>query len=270
MLSGNSSWAHSLELAYLLFPLSVAVLPNLLAIETTTDTCSVAVYCGGHVEIERTMRRPKVHAEHLVPMIQEVLTYKSLTVEALDGITVSGGPGSYTGLRIGVSTAKGLAFAHKVKLISIPSLSAMAYSSMPFMPDGSSVIVSRNSRKGEVYLACFHKNNPASWDQTVEPAAISLDAIENTLPQPLWHENTLWLAGGGSHLIRDYIPDSSTAEITILPATSVSPSATSVARLGAIAFEKGSFVDVHSYEPLYLKDFIPKLRTKSVFDRLPF
>ena len=245
-------------------------MPNLLAIETTTDTCSVAVYCKEHVQIERTIRKPRVHAERLVPMIQEVLEYTGLKVGDLDGIAVSSGPGSYTGLRIGVSTAKGLAYAGNIKIISVPSLAAMAHSCKSFVQEGDVVIISRNSRKGEVYLACFEKVQPTAFSPIKEPAALSLDTIGSELPHEVENRDQLWLAGEGSESVYEQLPAAIKSKAEILPPTSVSPSASSVAQLGAISFENGSFVDVASYEPIYLKDFIPKLSKTSVFDRLPF
>lgn len=228
------------------------------------------MYCGSHVQIERTIRKPRVHAEQLVPMIQEVLAYTDLKVDNLDGIAVSSGPGSYTGLRIGVSTAKGLAYANDVNLISVPSLDAMAHSCRSFVPDGGVVIISRNSRKGEVYLAGFEKTAAAAFSSMMEPAALTLQEAATQLPPKVNDSNQIWLAGEGSASIYQHLPEAIASRVEILPPTSVSPSASSVAQLGAISFAKGSFVDVPSYEPIYLKDFIPKLSKKSVFDRLPF
>ena len=216
------------------------------------------------------MRQPKVHAEHLVPMIQEVLGYTAVDVKALDGIAVSSGPGSYTGLRIGVSTAKGLAFAHNLKLVSVPSLSAIAYASLPFIPEQGVLLVSRNSRRGEVYMACFEKTGTRTFNVLSEPSAVLLENIEAELPEHVLSSDALWMAGEGSPKIVDLLSQAVIDRMEVLPSTSVSPSAGSVAYLGAISYKEGSFVDVSTYEPVYLKDFIPKLRATSVFDRLPF
>ena len=245
-------------------------MPSLLAIETTTDTCSVAVYIDGHVEAEQTRRQPRVHAEHLVPMIREVLAYTNKGIKELDGIAVSSGPGSYTGLRIGVSTAKGLAFAHQIKLISVASLSAIAHGSLPFVREGLPIIASRNSRKGEVYMAIFSKTGKKSCEIISEPNAITLSDLASHLPEAVLSSNHVWLVGEGSMLVKEFLPQHIASKAEMLPDTSVAPSAGSIAYLGAILFEKGTFEDVETFEPVYLKDFIPKLRKKSVFDRLPF
>ncbi|MBX2819886.1 MAG: tRNA (adenosine(37)-N6)-threonylcarbamoyltransferase complex dimerization subunit type 1 TsaB [Rhodothermaceae bacterium] len=245
-------------------------MPSLLAIETTTDTCSVAVYIDKHVHIEKTLRRPKVHAEHLVPMIQDVLAYSEIQPQDLDGIAVSEGPGSYTGLRIGVSTAKGLAFAHDLKLISVPSLSAMAFISLPFVPDDSNIVIARNSRRGEVYLAAFKKTSDRTFDVLLEPSALLIENIEAELPEEVVSSDAVWVAGEGRSRMMEKLSQALKDRIIVLAGTQVSPSAGSVAYLGANYFHSGSFVDVSAYEPVYLKDFIPKLRTTSVFDRLPF
>lgn len=244
--------------------------PRILAIETTTNTCSVAVYMDGRVQIEHSLRKPRAHAEQLVPMIQRVLTYAQLPVQSLDAIAVSGGPGSYTGLRIGVSTAKGLAFAYAIKMVSVPSLSAMAYSSLPFVGEKESILVSRNSRKGELYVASFEKTGTHTFIEHSPPDAVLLADLESKLPDTVLNSSKLWLSGEGSLLAKDHLSERITEQCQVLPASSVSPSAGSIAHLGAISFAEGSFVDVSKYEPVYLKDFIPKLRKTSVFDRLPF
>ena len=229
---------------------------SLLAIETTTDTCSVAVYIDTHVHIEKTLRKPKVHAEHLVPMIQDVLSYSEIQPHELDGIAVSEGPGSYTGLRIGVSTAKGLAFAHNLKLISVPSLSAMAFTSLPYIPNDAHIVVARNSRRGEVYLAAFKKTSARVFDVLLEPSALLVEDIEAELPQDILSSDALWAAGGGHSRMMEKLSQSLKDRMNVLPETQVSPSAGSVAYLGANFFHSGSFVDVSAYEPVYLKDFI--------------
>ena len=203
-------------------------------------------------------------------MIQDVLSYTEMQPHELDGIAVSEGPGSYTGLRIGVSTAKGLAFAHGLQLISVPSLSAMAYASLPYVPNDAYIIIARNSRRGEVYLAAFKKTGDHAFDVLLKPSALLIEDIEVELPERLVSSDAVWVAGEGRSRMMEKLSQPLIERINVLQSTQVSPSAGSIASLGANYFHSGSFVDVSSYEPVYLKDFIPKLRTTSVFDRLPF
>src|SRR5690554_576977 len=99
---------------------------NLLAIETATNVCSVAVAQSGRLRAEISLSRPRAHAEHLVPMIQDALRYADVRADQLQVVAVSSGPGSYTGLRIGVSTAKGLAEAVEAALVGVPTLMGLA------------------------------------------------------------------------------------------------------------------------------------------------
>ncbi|NIQ76072.1 MAG: tRNA (adenosine(37)-N6)-threonylcarbamoyltransferase complex dimerization subunit type 1 TsaB, partial [Phycisphaerae bacterium] len=101
---------------------------RLLAIETATDICSVALYNEGQMLAENTLTMPRLHAEALPSLIEHLFLYDGQTVDSLDVIAVSIGPGSFTGLRIGLSTAKGLMYQHETSLLAIPTLAASAWS----------------------------------------------------------------------------------------------------------------------------------------------
>jgi tRNA threonylcarbamoyladenosine biosynthesis protein TsaB len=99
----------------------------ILAIETATDVCGVALIDREKIVGHRSVAEKNVHSERLLPMVEEVLRVASLTVKDLDAVAVSIGPGSFTGLRIGLSTAKGLAIALRVPIIAVSTLDALAY-----------------------------------------------------------------------------------------------------------------------------------------------
>ena len=101
---------------------------RLLAIETATDICSVALYDGPGLLSEGTIYLPKMHAELLIVLIQQQLRNTETDPGSLDAVAVSIGPGSFTGLRIGVSTAKGLIYQHNTDLLAVPTLAASAWS----------------------------------------------------------------------------------------------------------------------------------------------
>ena len=245
-------------------------MPSLLAIETTTDICSVAVYVEDYVVIETSTSKPRAHAEKLIPLTQQVLAYAEMHVSALNGIVVSGGPGSYTGLRIGVSTAKGLAFAHNLELIAIPSMDAMAYACSAFIPIDSHVLITRNARKDELYLALYKKTAPQNFELLVSPRAVLHKELLDELPEMLPNGGALQVAGEGSETVKKIIASHELLQIHTIPSCSVMPSASIIASIGATYYEREQVVDVAAYEPMYLKEFIPKKRTTSIFDRLPF
>ncbi len=101
---------------------------RLLAIETATEVCGVALATEYGVEYEQTTYLPKKHSEMLVPMIRNLFGLADLSLDDLDGIGISIGPGSFTGLRIGLSTAKGISFSHNLDLLAVPTLAASAWS----------------------------------------------------------------------------------------------------------------------------------------------
>lgn len=101
---------------------------RLLAVETATDICSVALFDGERLLSEGTVYIPKKHAELLVVLIQQQFQNAAADFETLDAVAVSIGPGSFTGLRIGVSTAKGLIYQHNTDLLAVPTLAASAWS----------------------------------------------------------------------------------------------------------------------------------------------
>ena len=238
---------------------------TLLAIETATDVCSVALWRDNAIQVTTTRTRPRSHAENLTPMIGEVLRYGGLTPEAIDAIAVSKGPGSYTGLRIGVSTAKGLAFAHDIPIIGVPSLMALAFQAQPFAAPEDVLVAAFNSRRDEVYLQAFEALQDG-LQPIDEVAALHREEISAYIAR--WPDGRLWLAGEGAARVAESLTGERALEL--LPFTTVSPSAQSVAKLGVRYFEDGQREDLDLFEPFYLKEFVPKKRKKSIFDRLPF
>jgi len=101
---------------------------RLLAIETATDVCSVALYDDNQMLAEYTLSIPRLHAEALPSLIENLFIYNGQKMDSIESIAVSVGPGSFTGLRIGLSTAKGLLYQHETSLLAIPTLAASAWS----------------------------------------------------------------------------------------------------------------------------------------------
>lgn len=210
-------------------------------------------------------------------MIGETLNYCTMKPADLDAVVVSSGPGSYTGLRIGVSTAKGLAFAHDISLIAIPTLEALAYSALPFMNKGDYLAVVLNARKNEFYVALFRKeggkeDHEPSYTLVMPPRALAHTDLGVVEWPALDEGSTFWTAGEGgetfSTVLAAALPPSTASAIHHL--SFVRPSASSVAMLGAQRYEAGRVEELSRFEPCYLKDFVPRRSTKNIFDRLPF
>ncbi len=236
----------------------------LIALETATDVCGVALAQAGRVTVELTLSRPRAHAENLVPLIADALRYAGLPVTALDAVAVSQGPGSYTGLRIGVSTAKGLAMAVGARLIGVPSLAALAHQAAPAARPGDFIGAAFNARRDEVYAAVYAVGEAGALTPVVPETACAPAELPARLPAH--PPGCLWLTGEGAPALAQALTPALTGypRIKLLP---VSVSAAAVARL---ALTRDTGEDLATFEPFYLKAFVARRRTRSVYDRLPF
>lgn len=144
----------------------------ILSIETSTPVCSVALHENGVLQGVREVEIPGAHSERLIGLIDELLKEFQSKGEDLAAIAVSEGPGSYTGLRIGVSTAKGLAFAWSIPLIGVRTLAALARGAKSKLLPNSKIIALLDARRMEVYREIFDSgmNSVASLDSEVVDA----------------------------------------------------------------------------------------------------
>ncbi len=238
----------------------------LLALETATDVCSVALMQEGRVFVELGLRRPRMHAEYLVPLICDALRYGGVAPDALDAVAVSKGPGSYTGLRIGVSTAKGLAMATDARLVSVPTLEALAHTARPQAGNGDLIVAALDARRDEVYAAAFRATEGDGLAPHAETAALTEEDL------PAWIGTTgarLWLVGDGATEAEAPLSGVHSGELRRLDSATHAPSAAWVARLGRERLQAGTVEDLAAFEPLYLKAFVTTPRKGTAFDRLP-
>jgi tRNA threonylcarbamoyladenosine biosynthesis protein TsaB len=235
---------------------------TLLAIETATDVCSVAIHAEGVVIADASLHRPRQHAAHLTPLIGALLDRCDLAPDAIDAVAVSAGPGSYTGLRIGVSTAKGLAMAASADLIGVPTFEALALEAVPFAKGGA-IVTAFDARRASVYLAVYLAT-PEELEERISAAAVDLEEASALLSELSF---PLTLVGDGAPLIADRL-NAVEIEHVVLP--DVRPSAVSVATLGARRWHRGERSDLASFEPEYLREFVAKTPERSAFEKLGF
>lgn len=214
----------------------------ILSIETATTNCSVSLSRNGKtVGLKEDYDKNYSHAERLHVYIDAVLKEAGVSKKELDAIAVSKGPGSYTGLRIGVSAAKGLCFALGVPLISVPTLEALAHQ----VNSNEGVIVPMlDARRLEVYAAIFDANH----NQIRNTEAQILD--KNAFAEQLYQGNVYFI-GNGVEKTKDLIKHPN--------AIFIEDKLPSSAEMGMLAFDKFSkkdFEDVAYFEPYYLKDFV--------------
>ena len=215
---------------------------TILCIETTTTNCSVALSVEGIVvSLKEENDKNYSHAEKLHLFIEEVLVKSEITKDKLDAIAVSKGPGSYTGLRIGVSAAKGLCFALEIPLISIPTLEALAYQVKN--TDGT-IVPMLDARRLEVYSAVFSKDKIQIRDTRAE--VLDDHSFTNYLI-----EHTIYFIGNGVEKFKPICKYSN----AIFMDQSL-PSSNEIGFLAENKYQNNKFEDVAYFEPYYLKDFI--------------
>ena len=220
---------------------------NILNIETSTEVCSVALTSEGQVLDHRENYEGQTHATMLSQYVKEMLDYARSREMKLDAIAVSIGPGSYTGLRIGLSEAKGLAFGFSVPLIGVNTLQLLAVSTMfnHFIEEDNVLYVPMiDARRMEVYTAVY---NPA-LEPVLEPQAMILD--EHSFGALLGKGNTLIMMGNGSDKARQVLSRDGVRFVE-----GIKPVAVEMMALAEKAFRENDFIDVAYSTPLYLKEF---------------
>lgn len=216
---------------------------NLLAIETATEACSAALFCGERL-LERSELAPRRHAELILPMIDALLAEAGLSRRQLDAIAVGRGPGAFTGVRLGISVAQGLALGLEVPVLPVSSLAALAQAA----PLGdASILAVIDARMGEVYAGAFRRGANGLVDAIGAESVGAADAL--LLPQSIH-----WcVVGTGWDAYRDPLH-------TRLPAAPLFadgqryPQAGAVARLAAPRLAAGEGVAPELALPVYLRD----------------
>lgn len=226
---------------------------KILHIETATRVCSVALSVDGRPVAERESREKNIHSSVITIFIEEVVKEAGLDFAALDAVAVSMGPGSYTGLRIGVSTAKGICYALDKPLIAINTLHALAWGARKKLRekevplgDGLLFCPMIDARRMEVYNALYRPDLTEARETKAE--IITAESFHELLRH---HE--IWFTGDGAEKCREFFFDHPNARFIGSPM----PSASYLIELAESKFSLAQFEDTAYFEPFYLKDFIP-------------
>lgn len=219
----------------------------ILNIETSTEVCSVALTSEGQVLDHRENYEGQTHATLLSQYVKEMLDYARSRELKIEAIAVSIGPGSYTGLRIGLSEAKGLAFGLQVPLIGVNTLQLMAVATMfnHFIDEDKVLYVPMiDARRMEVYTAAYD----SALEPVLTPQAMILD--ENSFSDLLEQGYTLVVMGNGSDKARQVLTREGVRFIA-----GIKPVAVEMLALAEKAWREQRFLDVAYSTPLYLKEF---------------
>jgi tRNA threonylcarbamoyladenosine biosynthesis protein TsaB len=216
---------------------------KILAVDTATQSCSVAIVQNGAVSAEVTLVRRQTHSKHLMEVIESVVSFAEITLSDLDGFAVTRGPGSFTGLRIGLGTVKGLAAASGKPIVGVSSLSCLATQSCV-----SSYLICpiMDARKGEVYWAGYryadNQLNQCCPEQVTPPENVLADIVEPCL-----------FVGDGARLYQELI------ELRLGQFAHFAPDDQSIIRGATVAFlsqerfKSGNIDDTAGLTPCYIR-----------------
>ena len=228
---------------------------RILLIESSTALCSVALAEGGTITSYKESSAPKAHASLTAVFIRDILSERGITLNDCDAVCVSMGPGSYTGLRVGVSTAKGLCFGSGKPLMAVGTLDTLVAQTreIPGLDgDLKYVIPMIDARRMEVYTAVFTPEGK----QLTETAPAIID--ENSFAEQLEQGQCLFIGDGAGkcadvirHPNAHFIQCNPKASAMLIPAIS--------------AYKEKRFEDVAYFEPFYLKEFVATVSKKKLF-----
>ncbi len=225
---------------------SIETMAVILHIETSTDVCSVAVSENGKCIFERECSEGMNHAKLLSPFVDEALKQISAENKDIEAVAVSCGPGSYTGLRIGVSTAKGIAYGKNIPLIAVPTLEIIAVGALKNIAETDNFLLCPmiDARRMEVYDVFLDKN-------LTEIRATQPDILdENSFSDEL--KNVIYFFGNGSAKFKNITKNSNARFVE-----NIAPLAKNMISIAEKRFAKRQFEDVAYFEPFYLKEFQP-------------
>ncbi|MCD8035543.1 MAG: tRNA (adenosine(37)-N6)-threonylcarbamoyltransferase complex dimerization subunit type 1 TsaB [Alistipes sp.] len=232
----------------------------ILCIETGTDVCSVGIAKDGELLSLRESDEGRDHARKVGVFVDELLRETGIVPDDLDAVAVGKGPGSYTGLRIGVSFAKGLAYGLRKPLVAVGSLDALAevaredYEAGILAVDGwdeAYLCPMVDARRMEVYAQVFDTEGRPQSEVSAEVVGPESFAAFRGQGRPFV------IFGSGARKCADILPDAVCVEVT--------PSVRGLAQLAQRAFDEGHTEDIAYFEPFYLKDFVVTTSKKKLF-----
>ena len=227
----------------------------ILNIETSTDVCSVAISDNGQVIFNKEDHSGPNHAVKLGVYVDEALSFIDAHGIPLEAVAVSCGPGSYTGLRIGVSMAKGICYGRDVKLISIPTLELMA---VPVLigehpaEEDALIVPMLDARRMEVYAKVMDR-------ALKEVRPIQADIVDAETYKEYLDRGTVYFFGNGAEKCMEVINHPNARLVK-----GIEPLAKNMAPLAEKRFVEGKFEDVAYFVPFYLKDFVAKMPKKLI------
>ena len=226
---------------------------RILGLDTATWNASVGLRIDGVLAAEKSRTADGSHAVSLLSLIEEVLRDGECSVCDLEAVAVSGGPGSFTGLRIGWSVAKGLAYATGARLIAVPTLEALARTVAHL---SGTVCPALDARKGELYAACFQSAN-GGFQRLTDDLLLTPEALLGVLPRPCV------VLGDAVPVYGAFLQQHLGACVTLLPSDTHGPSGGMIAAMADERLHAGGPDDLSSLEPRYIRPSEAELKWSS-------
>ncbi|SFG25049.1 tRNA threonylcarbamoyladenosine biosynthesis protein TsaB [Lachnospiraceae bacterium C7] len=219
---------------------------KLLAIDSSGLVASIAVVEDDKLLGEYTINHKKTHSQTLLPMLDEVVKMLELDLSEIDAIAVSGGPGSFTGLRIGSATAKGLALALDKKIVNVPTVDALAWN---MWGNDGIICPLMDARRQQTYTGLYTLEN-GEFSIVKEQCVVKIQEIVEEINKI---GKKVTFLGDGVKVFKDYIQENVEVPFVFAPASLNEQRASSVAVLGMKMFNEGKATEARDHKPNYLR-----------------
>ena len=221
---------------------------KILGIDTSTPIGSVALIDGDNLAAEHTLNIVQAHSSRLMPAIDTVLKWSDIAADDLDGCAVGIGPGSFTGIRIGVATIKSLCYALDKPIVGVSTLEAVAYN---LRSTNGIICPLLDARRSEVYGAIFEGGT--EWQRLSEDLCLSLDAFLDRLDAHISPEHTINFVGDGLLTYGDAVREALGKRVHFADAIFNVPRGATIAHLGAQRLHNGDIDDYWTLVPNYVR-----------------
>jgi tRNA threonylcarbamoyladenosine biosynthesis protein TsaB len=226
---------------------------KILALETSTDACSAALFIDGDIQEKFTLT-PKAHTRLILPMIDELLAEAQLKPQQLNAIALSRGPGSFTGVRIATGVAQGIALGADLPIVPVSTLAAIAQYFFNKQPNVELAFTAMDARMGEIFWGVFQRNALGLAELSGEEAVTLATDI-------VFPDRAGFGVGSGWGVYVDILQQRMGERVLGVEAL-IHAHAAAVAQLGAYGFANGKGVDVEQALPVYLRDKVAKTQAE--------
>lgn len=221
---------------------------KILAVDTATENCSVALLMGDEV-ISRCEYAPREHTTKILPMVDTVLAEAGIKLNQLDALAYGQGPGSFTGVRIGIGIAQGLAFGADLPMVGVSTLAAMAQGTYR-VHQADNVLSAIDARMGEIYWGQYQRKTDGDWqiigvEQVIVPDAL----VESVQTEP-----GIWLTAGTAWEV--YADTLAKLPFEMQQGSVLYPDSQDMVHLAKFAFARGESVSAEVASPVYLRDTV--------------